>query len=80
LFGSWQFFVMSTNYLTKMVKDVNRAISDLIGGAQSATVSTPSGSRSYTRARLPELMAWRTQLYREISIANVRKRVRPDFS
>jgi len=68
------------NMTSRMIKEVNRAISELLGGAQSATINTPSGSRSYTRPRLAELMAMRKRLYREFSAASVRKRVRPDFS
>ena len=64
----------------RRIRDVNRAIDELVAGAQSATISTPSGSRSYTRPMLPDLRAWRTQLMREYSAAKVRKRTAPDFS
>lgn len=63
-----------------MIREVNAAISALISGAQSATVSTPSGTRSYTRPQLNDLRTWRKELMGEYSRANVRKRVGLDFS
>ncbi len=65
---------------SRMIRECNAAISALMNGAQSATINTPSGSRSYTRPQLSQLMDMRKQLYREWSAASVRKRVRPDFS
>jgi hypothetical protein len=72
---------MSTrSYLTNALREVNKAIGDLVTGAQSATINTPSGSRSYTRPQLPELRSWRKELMAELSMSNIRKRVHPDFS
>ena len=63
-----------------MIRECNAAISALVSGAQSATINTPSGSRSYTRPQLESLRAWRKELLGEYSRADVRKRIAPDFS
>lgn len=48
-------------------KTVDQAITDLITGAQSATVSSGGGSKSYTRASLSELRKERTELACQIA-------------
>lgn len=69
---------MAESYTLRRIRAVNAAIDELQAGAQSATVSTPTGSKSYTALDLDKLIAWRDRLLRELS--PVRKRIAPDFS
>jgi hypothetical protein len=66
--------------LADEIRETRRAINDLVAGAQSATISTPTGTRSYTRPMLRELRDHLEWLMRRYSMNNVRKRVCPDFS
>lgn len=50
-----------------LLKAVNQAILDLIEGAASATVSSASGSKSYTRADLGQLKELRRVLRQELN-------------
>ena len=45
------------------LKDVNKAIKTILGGAQSYAI----GSRSLTRANLAELRKWKKELEEEIA-------------
>lgn len=69
-------------YTTRQIRAVNTAIAQLIAGAQAATITHAGGTESYTRAQLPALQSWRTQLMREFSVTQgrMRRRVSPDFS
>ena len=66
--------------LTIQIREVNRAISELVGGAQSATVSAGGATKSYTRPDLGKLMEWRDRLMREAAAGTNRKRMGADFS
>lgn len=58
---------MTSKQQTKnLLKAVNQAILDLIEGAASATVSSASGSKSYTRADLGQLRIMRKELRQEL--------------
>lgn len=50
-----------------MLAEINAAISAINNGAQSATVSTGNGSKSYTRASLADLMKLRASLIAQIA-------------
>jgi len=52
----------------KRISDVNNAIDLLSRGAQSATISASGVSKSYTKANLGQLVAWRNKLMAELSI------------
>ncbi len=67
------------SYLLQQIRETNKAISDLKTGAQSASVSTLGGSRSYTRANLAALIEERDQLIRRFNMADMRKRTAPSF-
>lgn len=72
---------MATRYTIKAeIRDTRKAIQELLGGAQSATISSNGGQHSYTRVQLPELRIHLDWLYNKVSKKNVRKQVRPDFS
>lgn len=66
--------------LADEIRETRRAIRELVTGAQSATISTPTGTRSYTRPMLSSLQDHLQWLLRRYSMRNVRKRVAPDFS
>jgi hypothetical protein len=68
------------SFLLKKIRATQGAIDELIAGARSASVSTLGGSRSYTRESLPELRAYLLDLKRQFRMADMRKRVGPDFS
>lgn len=71
---------MRVGYIATQIREVRRAIRELLKGAASATVSSPAGSQSYTRPQLKDLMEYERQLRRDLSMAKVRKRTQPDFS
>jgi hypothetical protein len=50
----------------KMLAAVEQAILDITSGAQSATLSTGTGSKSFTRGDLGKLVEMRNQLRQEI--------------
>lgn len=52
--------------LRERVAKVDAAIDELVGGAQSATVSTAGASQSYTRVDFDKLRAWRRSLLAQI--------------
>lgn len=62
--------------LYKRWKAVDQAVSDIIGGAQSATVSDGNGSKSYTRANLHELRRERHRLAARIAAIDGKGRSR----
>ncbi|MEI8164760.1 MAG: hypothetical protein WCG26_00210 [Chloroflexales bacterium] len=66
--------------LTDDIRETRRAINGLLAGAQSATISTPSGTRSYTRPMLGSLQDHLAWLLRRYARTENRKRVFPDFS
>jgi hypothetical protein len=65
--------------LINMIRSVNQAITDLLEGAQSASIANAGGTETYSRARLPELLDLRRQLYNEYTAGQSRRRVIPDF-
>lgn len=69
---------MAQSYTLRRIRALNAAIDELQAGAQSATVSTPTGTKSYTALALNDLISWRDRLLRELG--TVRKRIAPDFS
>jgi hypothetical protein len=71
---------MAGSYTLRRIRAVNAALDELVAGAQSATISTPTGQRSYTALQMKDLEALRARYLREYNMENVRKRVAPDFS
>jgi hypothetical protein len=66
--------------LAAEIRDVRRAIQELLRGAQSATVSSSGGQHSYTRVDLDKLEAREKILLARYSRSKNRKRTAPDFS
>jgi hypothetical protein len=66
--------------LVDEIRETRKAIGALVGGAQSATITTPDGTRSYTRPMLGQLREHLEWLMRRYQRTENRKRVAPDFS
>jgi hypothetical protein len=60
-------------------RDIRNAIRERLSGAKSATISSPSGQRSYTNWDLESLFERERILLKRLNMSNIRKRVYPDF-
>ena len=67
---------MAAKTTRQELDDVRTAIQSLNTGAESVTID----GISYTQSGLQQLQARESELYRRLSISNIRKRTTPDFS
>lgn len=67
------------SYIASEVRSLRAAMKALEAGAQSATVSTLGGQRSYTRPDLKAMHEREKDLIRQYYRAGMRKRVAPNF-
>lgn len=61
------------------IRDIRRTIREIQAGAKSATISSPSGQRSYTNHDLRDLYDRERDLLKRLAMSSRRKRTIPDF-